>query len=152
MIPACPSRMCFFNRGNIEGTNSLKICVWCLCMYVLGLQSDWFHRLTWQTVDIYIYTCEKSLEMHIAYDLSLTVLRWPCAVDRTLKFSYYYYYLCRCMQIISLPFLGVFFSSFQYTACTPAAYIPCGWWFIPLWYRLALKVINSPGRPPTPHQ
>ena len=24
-IPACPSFMCFFNRGNTEGTNSSKI-------------------------------------------------------------------------------------------------------------------------------
>ena len=24
MIPACPSPMCSFKRGNIEGTNSLK--------------------------------------------------------------------------------------------------------------------------------
>ena len=24
-IPACPSLMCFFNRGNTEGTNSSKI-------------------------------------------------------------------------------------------------------------------------------
>ena len=34
MIPACPSLMCFFNRGDTEGTNSLKI----LCLmfvYVL---------------------------------------------------------------------------------------------------------------------
>ena len=34
MIPVCPSLMCFFNRGNTEGTNSLKI----LCLmfvYVL---------------------------------------------------------------------------------------------------------------------
>ena len=25
MIPACPSLMCFFNRGDTEGTNSSKI-------------------------------------------------------------------------------------------------------------------------------
>ena len=25
MIPVCPSLMCFFNRGDSEGTNSLKI-------------------------------------------------------------------------------------------------------------------------------
>ena len=25
MIPACPSLMCFFNRGGIKGTNSAKI-------------------------------------------------------------------------------------------------------------------------------
>ena len=30
--------------------------------------------------------------MCIAYDLRLTVLRWPCVVDRTLKSNYYYYY------------------------------------------------------------
>ena len=53
-IPACPSLMCSFNRGSTEGTNSLKICVWCLCMYVLCLQSvcGWYIR-------------EKSLEMCI---------------------------------------------------------------------------------------
>ena len=33
-IPACPSLMCFFNRGDTEGTNSLKI----LCsMFVYDL-------------------------------------------------------------------------------------------------------------------
>ena len=52
-----------FNRGNTEGTNSSKICVWCLCMYVLCLRSDWFCGLAWQRVDNYI--CEKSLEMCI---------------------------------------------------------------------------------------
>ena len=30
-IPACPSLMCFFNRGDTEGTNSLKI----LCLMFL---------------------------------------------------------------------------------------------------------------------
>ena len=62
MIPTCHSLMCSFNRGNIEGTNSSEICVWCLYiyMYVLCLWSDWFCRLTWQRVDTYN---EKSLEM-----------------------------------------------------------------------------------------
>ena len=55
--------MCSFNRGISEGTNSSKICVWCLCKYVLCLWNDWFGRLTWQRVEIYI--CEKSLEMCI---------------------------------------------------------------------------------------
>ena len=32
--------MCSFNRGMIEGTNTLKICLWCLCMYVLCFV-DW---------------------------------------------------------------------------------------------------------------
>ena len=34
MLPACPSLMCFFNRGDTEGTNSLKIV--CL-MFVYAL-------------------------------------------------------------------------------------------------------------------
>ena len=76
--------MCSFNRGNIEGTNSSEICVQCLCMYVLCLQSDWFCRLNWQRVDIYI--CEKSLEMCICLWVWLS-----CVVDRTLKSNYYYY-------------------------------------------------------------
>ena len=34
MIPACPSLMCFFNRGNTEGTNSSEsLCL--MCVYVL---------------------------------------------------------------------------------------------------------------------
>ena len=40
-IPACPSLMCFFNRGDTEGTNSLKILclmfVYVLCKFVSGL-------------------------------------------------------------------------------------------------------------------
>ena len=81
--------MCSFNRGNIEGTNSSKICIWCLCVYVLCLRGDWFCRLTWQRVDIYVGRVWKCV---FACDLSLTVLRWPCVVDRTLKSNYYYYY------------------------------------------------------------
>ena len=38
MIPACPSLMCSFYRGNIEGTN------------FLCLHKDWFYRLTWQKI------------------------------------------------------------------------------------------------------
>ena len=33
-IPACPSLMCFFNRGDTEGTNSSKILCW-MFAYVL---------------------------------------------------------------------------------------------------------------------
>ena len=33
MIPVCPSLMCFFNRGDTEGTNSSEIL--CLIVYVL---------------------------------------------------------------------------------------------------------------------
>jgi len=88
-IPACLGLVCSFKRGNIEGTDCSKICVWCLCMYVLCLWSDWFCRLTWQRVDIYVRRVWKCV---FAYDLSLTVLRWPCVVNRTLKSNYYYFY------------------------------------------------------------
>ena len=41
MIPMCPSLMCFFNRGDTEGTNSLKILclmfVYVFCTFVSGL-------------------------------------------------------------------------------------------------------------------
>ena len=44
-IPACPSFMCFFNRGDTEGTNSSKI----LCpmfVYVFWFVDDlWFDDL-----------------------------------------------------------------------------------------------------------
>ena len=48
VIPACPSLMCSFNRGIIEGTNSLKICLmfvyvslYALCLLLwLVLQTD----------------------------------------------------------------------------------------------------------------
>ena len=33
MIPACPSLMCFFNRGDTEGTNSSKVLRLILCMF-----------------------------------------------------------------------------------------------------------------------
>ena len=50
MIPACPRLLCFFNRGNIEGTNSLKILclmfVDVLCKFVSGLIL-WFWENLW---------------------------------------------------------------------------------------------------------
>ena len=47
MIPACPSLMCFLNRGNTEGNNSSKIvCLMFVCCFFLcGLVSElilWF--------------------------------------------------------------------------------------------------------------
>ena len=52
-IPACPCLMCFFNRSNTEGTNSLKIlclmfifvCLF-LCRFVSGLIL-WFWDNLW---------------------------------------------------------------------------------------------------------
>ena len=60
-----------------------------LCLMFVYVRSDWFCRLTRQNVDVYVRRAEKCA---FAYDLSLTVLRWPCVVDRTLKSNYYYYY------------------------------------------------------------
>ena len=106
-------------------------------MYVLCLRSDWFSRLTWRRVDIYVRGVQICV---FAYDLNLTVLRWSCVVDRTLKFNYYYYYyyyyyyssrsasvsvclsvcLCVCLSVclslsspLSLSISTVFSSSFS---------------------------------------
>ena len=35
MIPSCPSLVYSFNGGNVERTNSSKMCFSCLCMFVL---------------------------------------------------------------------------------------------------------------------
>ena len=54
------SLTCSFYRGNTEGTNSSKFCVWCLCTcicFVSCLCRDLFCGLTWERVDIYIYIC-----------------------------------------------------------------------------------------------
>ena len=56
-IPACPSLVCSFDRGNIEGTSSLKICVWCLCIHVLFyvcLGIGFVHWLDKRLICIYI--------------------------------------------------------------------------------------------------
>ena len=52
IIPACPSLMCFFNRGDTEGPNSSKI-LYSMFVYVLfyvnlctGLIS-WFSNNLW---------------------------------------------------------------------------------------------------------
>ena len=85
-IPACPSLMCSFNRGNIKGTNSSKICVWCLCLYDLCLQSDWFRRFTWQRV----YMWEEFRNVYLL--MTWVWLSWgDCVVDRTCKSNYYYH-------------------------------------------------------------
>ena len=50
MIPAYPSLMCFFNRGDTEGTNSSNILcsmfVYVLCKFVSGLIL-WFLDELW---------------------------------------------------------------------------------------------------------
>ena len=40
-IPACPSLMCFFNRGHTEGTNSLKnLCLMFVYVFHVNLCQD----------------------------------------------------------------------------------------------------------------
>ena len=41
-IPACPSLMCFFNRGGAEGTDSSKFCLFDVCVYCVNLCQDRF--------------------------------------------------------------------------------------------------------------
>ena len=65
-----------------------------LCMQVLYLWSDWFCRLTWQ-IDL-IYMWEEFRNVH----LLMTVLRWLCVVDRTLKSNYHCYSVqCMCVWL-----------------------------------------------------
>ena len=43
-IPACPSLMCFFNRGDTEGTNSSNILcpMFVYVLFYVNLCHDWF--------------------------------------------------------------------------------------------------------------
>ena len=70
-----------FNRGNIERTSSLKIC---LTSVSVCLWRDWFCGLTWEKV----YTDMRGFEVCICLWLSLIVLRWSCAVYRMFKSKY----------------------------------------------------------------
>ena len=66
-------------KSNTERTNSLTICVGCLCVYVC-LSYDicvWSILLIWFEKD---FTHERSFKMSIC--LWRIILRWPCAVDR----------------------------------------------------------------------
>ena len=59
---------------------------------------DWLHRGL-------ICTWEEFRNVYLL--MSLTVLRWPCVVDRTLNSNYYYYYYSTSTNIFSL--CAVFF-------------------------------------------
>ena len=50
--------------------------------FVLCLHRDWFCELTWENVNIW----EQFWNVHLL--MTLIVLRWPSAVDRTLNSSY----------------------------------------------------------------
>ena len=83
VIPACPSIMCSFSMGNIEGTNTSIFFIWCLCMYVLFYVCKVIGFVEWLDRG-FIYR-RRVLKCAFSYDLRLTVLRWPCVVNRTLK-------------------------------------------------------------------
>ena len=52
-------------------------------LYVLCLCKGWFLWLTWEKV----YVWEEVWSVHLLM-AQFNILRWPCAVDKTLKFSY----------------------------------------------------------------
>ena len=72
------SLVCSFNRGNIKGTNSSKICVWCLCMSVLFCVRVGIGFVDW---------LEKGWEEFWSVHLLMTDFDFP-EVDRTLKSNY----------------------------------------------------------------
>ena len=64
-----------FNRDNIGGTNSSKICVWCLCMYISFYVCVEIDFVDWLKKGV-IYM--RDLEVWLCLWLSLIVLRWLC--------------------------------------------------------------------------
>ena len=73
MIPACPSLMCSFNRGAIEGANSSKKIVWCFMF------AKWL--VLWIALTEGAYICERHLEMCVClwpeFDcLEVTLCGW----------------------------------------------------------------------------
>ena len=112
--PACPSLMCSFKRGNVEETNSSEICVWCLCMYVSCLWSDWYCGVTWQS--------EKSLEMFIClwpqFDCpEVTMCGWQDIKIQLLLLLLY-------LIITINRFYVVLFSALEQTHCA------CMWFYM----------------------
>ena len=87
LIPARPSFMCSFKQSNIERTHSSTTTksVWYLCIYDLFY---FFARIGFRHWLEKGFMYEKSFEMYICVWQSLIGLRWPCAVNMMLKFSY----------------------------------------------------------------
>ena len=72
-------RICSFNRGNIEGLTLRKVMFEVCFVFVKGLVLwiDWGRGYVWE----FFWNVPLLIT-------GLIVLRWPCAVDRTLKYSY----------------------------------------------------------------
>lgn len=82
-VPAFPKYMSLptISKGDMKGTISSIICVWCL--YVLYLYLDRvcrFHSCG--------FTCEKRFQICIYLWQNFITLRWPSAVDRALNSNY----------------------------------------------------------------
>ena len=65
--PACPNLMCFFSRGNIEGTNSSKVCVWCcICVFfvceVIGFVEWQIHQVSQTWCQLFIRSTRTCME------------------------------------------------------------------------------------------
>ena len=84
VTPAPPAPFFFFFFFIWE---TWKKFVWCLCMLCFVFV-EWLVLWIDLTKGLCIYIYMRSvLNFAFAYDLSLTVLRWPCVVDRKLKAS-----------------------------------------------------------------
>ena len=59
-IPAGPGLVCSFDRGSIEWTDSSKVCVWFLCMYVLSCLCVGTSFVDWLDKG---FMCGRSFEM-----------------------------------------------------------------------------------------
>ena len=77
--------MCSSKRGDIEGTNSSKIC---LFLYVCSMFAKWFHGVVDDLTEGWCI-CEKSLELCICLWPKFVCPEVTPCVDKTLK-SYYY--------------------------------------------------------------
>ena len=74
------------NRCNTEGKSSKNCLVFVYVCFVLSLQN--IHSIgfvDWLDNEFLYIIMRRVLKCAFAYDLGLTVLRWPCVVDRTLK-------------------------------------------------------------------
>ena len=72
---------------------TLKICVWCLCMYVLFYVCIGTGLVDWQEKR-FIREKKTFFEVWICSWQSLIVLRLPWAIDRTLKSNYWLTSFC----------------------------------------------------------
>ena len=121
-IPACPSLMCYVNRGNAEGTNSLKMCVWCLCLMFVSdvcvqclcpmFVSLCFMFVKWLVYYIDLtegwYICEKSLEVYICLwpEFDCPEVTLCCSQDVKIQLLLLLLYWMPCELGVSVILIG----------------------------------------------